>query len=135
MHTTLPIPMISSQSPFRMPKGDHSKGKIATGILSPTVRPQYQPPVITDEYVLFFGYEGFYPEVCLQQWYPTTFYDPDSCNPETGAPLHFRTSEQYMMYWKALLMGDDESAMKIIKSTTPKQAKSLGRQVKDFDQV
>ena len=34
-----------------------------------------------------------------------------------------------MMYWKALLMGDDEVALKIADSTIPAEAQALGRQV------
>ena len=39
-----------------------------------------------------------------------------------------------MMYFKALLMGDDAIAEKIYASQTPREAKALGRQVSNFDQ-
>ena len=39
-----------------------------------------------------------------------------------------------MMYFKALLMGDDEVAEKILAASGPGEAKALGREVKEFDQ-
>lgn len=47
----------------------------------------------------------------------------------------FKTSEQYMMAMKAQLMRDLETAEKIMASTTPAEAKTLGRQVKNFNQA
>ena len=82
----------------------------------------------------FKGYDGPHPEVCLQQWYPSPFNDPDFSHPETGKPLEFHTAEQYMMYWKALLMGDDATAEKILATSGPAEAKALGREVSNFDQ-
>ncbi len=71
----------------------------------PSLPPELQyaqdlPPKVTDKYVLFFGFDGPEPECCLQQWYPSPFTESD---PKTGGTRHFRTSEQYMMYHKALL--------------------------------
>lgn len=37
------------------------------------------------------------------------------------------------MYLKALYFGDLEVAEKILSAVTPKEAKKLGRQVKNFD--
>lgn len=39
-----------------------------------------------------------------------------------------------MMYWKALLMGDDAIAEKILATSGPAEAKALGREVSNFDQ-
>ena len=89
------------------------------------------PPKVTDKYVFFFGFEGPEPENCFQQWYPSSFNDPhDKLQP--GAT--FPTTEHYMMYHKALLMGDSEIAEKIRKSDTPAQAKTFGREVRNFKQ-
>ena len=101
---------------------------------------QSLPPKVTDKFVLFYGWEdrgSSYPEVCLQQWYPSPFYDPeasggyddDEDTVSDKKPLEFHTTEQYMMYWKALLMGDDEVALKIVDCKTPAEAKALGREV------
>ena len=95
------------------------------------------PPKVTDKFVFFFGWEGPYPEGCLQQWYPSPFIDPEASggyddddeNVPERQPLKFHSAEQYMMYWKALLMGDDEVALKIVDCKTPAEAKALGREV------
>ena len=46
----------------------------------------------------------------------------------------FQTAEQYMMYMKAKLFNDEDIANQILRCTDPKEAKSLGRKVKNFDQ-
>jgi hypothetical protein len=89
------------------------------------------PPKVTDKYVLFFGFDGPEPECSLQQWYPSPFTEHD---PKTGGTRHFKTSEQYMMYHKALLMGDSEIADQTLAAETPGEAKGLGRKVRGFDQ-
>jgi ribA/ribD-fused uncharacterized protein len=88
-------------------------------------------PKVTDSHVFFFGYEGPEPEVCLQQWYPSQFSDANSSQ---GKRLTFGTSEQYMMYAKALLMSDSATVQKILEAPGPAEAKALGREVKNFDQ-
>ena len=93
------------------------------------------PPKITDRHVFFFGYEGPEPEVCFQQWYPSPFTDPEAVDDKTGKPLTFGTSEQYMMWAKALAMSDAATAQEILDAPGPAEAKSLGRQVKNFDQA
>jgi len=91
---------------------------------------QKLPPRVTDRYVLFFGYED--PELgCLQQWYPSPFVEKDA---QSGDERHFHTSEQYMMFHKALLMGDTEIAEQTLACATPGEAKALGRKVRNFDQ-
>jgi len=47
---------------------------------------------------------------------------------------NFMSAEHYMMYMKAKLFNDEEIANRILRCTDPKEAKSLGRQVKNFDQ-
>ncbi|EME46059.1 hypothetical protein DOTSEDRAFT_22171 [Dothistroma septosporum NZE10] len=66
------------------------------------------PPKVTDKSVFFFGFD----------------------RPEKECCLH----EQYMMYHKALLMGDEEVAAKVLEADTPAKAKKLGREVKNFKQ-
>ncbi len=82
------------------------------------------PPRVIDTHVLFFGYEGEDPHVSLQQWYPSPFKDDSH---------EYITTEHYMMYQKAILMGDEEIAAKILAAPHPSEAKALGRQVKNFD--
>ena len=47
--------------------------------------------------------------------------------------LTFNCAEQYMMYKKAILFKDYETADAIMKATQPWEQKALGRQVKNFD--
>ena len=60
----------------------------------------------------------------FSNWHPSVFVD------ETGT--RFLTSEQYMMYKKALLFNDTETAEKILQATHPSTQKQLGREVKGF---
>src|SRR5690606_17756368 len=46
----------------------------------------------------------------------------------------FATAEHYMMWRKALLFDDRDSAERILAAGHPKQAKDLGRGVRGFDQ-
>src|SRR5690606_28669148 len=59
------------------------------------------------------------------QWAQTPFKDSENS---------YLTAEQYMMYHKAKLFGDDEKAREILKAHDPKTQKQLGRQVKGFDE-
>lgn len=47
----------------------------------------------------------------------------------------FKCVEQYMMWSKAVMMGDFEIAGKILSISGPKKMKALGREVKNFNQV
>lgn len=44
----------------------------------------------------------------------------------------FNCGEQFMMYMKARISFDQDSADKILKETNPRKQKALGRQVKNF---
>lgn len=46
---------------------------------------------------------------------------------------HFFNTEQYFMYIKAMTFDDHETAEKILKTSSPKKAKDLGREVKNYD--
>ena len=83
---------------------------------------------VTPEYLFFWGHKNPKNEVnktCLSQWYPCRFRD--------GIPM-YKTAEHYMMAMKALLFDDAETHTKIMESVHPNEAKSLGRQVKNFDE-
>ena len=67
-----------------------------------------------------FFYGPFHP---LSQWY-TSFFDIDG--------IRFNSAEQWMMYAKAMLFGDNETANKILVSDSPSIQRKLGRQVKYF---
>lgn len=73
--------------------------------------------LITEKYVFFWN--GIY-----SQWYRSDF---------TIADMTFNCCEQYMMYKKAMLFGDEEIADQIMEATHPSEQKSLGRLVKNFN--
>lgn len=66
----------------------------------------------TDEYGIF------------SQWAATDF---------TIEGITFSSAEQYMMYKKACLFGDQIIAEEILKENDPVKIKDLGRRVKNFD--
>ena len=69
------------------------------------------------KYVTFWG-------SCFSNFYPCSF-DLDGRT--------WNCSEQYFMYMKAKLFGDEEIAEKILQSHEAADAKKLGRKVKNFD--
>ncbi|MET7423116.1 NADAR family protein [Dactylosporangium sp. NPDC005555] len=61
---------------------------------------------------------------CLSQWWPAEF---------TVDGVRFASAEHYMMWSKATLFGDAATAAKVLTAGHPNDAKTLGRQVRDFD--
>lgn len=59
------------------------------------------------------------------QWYRSEFQSEDGKS--------FNCAEQYMMWRKASLFGDYDTAKAILGTTSAKKQKQLGRQVKGFD--
>lgn len=70
------------------------------------------------------------PHGFLSQWYLCTFTAPSPVRSEPD--MTFVTTEQYMMYHKAMLFDDHETAKKIMKTKQPAQQKALGREVGGF---
>jgi len=68
----------------------------------------------------FFGAEN-----PLSNWHPAKFIVNN---------IQFCNNEQFMMYCKAKLFGDNETAKEILTATTPREHKALGRKVKLFDE-
>lgn len=87
--------------------------------------------MITDihngKYTFFYGGP-------FSQWFHSYFKVRENKigNYKSG-PFLFNTAEQYMMYQKAALFEDYNAAALILKSTSPKEQKALGRGVIDFD--
>lgn len=73
----------------------------------------------TEKYTFFFR-----PSQMFSQWYPSTFV-------VDGRTFH--CAEQYMMYGKAVLFGDEPIAAQILLAASPKEHKALGRKVAGFD--
>lgn len=61
----------------------------------------------------------------LSNWYLSKF---------TVDGVTFSSTEQYMMYKKALLFQDQESAEKILRTDNVSEIKTLGRNVQNFDE-
>jgi ribA/ribD-fused uncharacterized protein len=61
----------------------------------------------------------------FSQWYPS-FFKVDG--------IEYCCCEQYMMAKKALFFGDNDTHKKIMGTTSPKEQKKLGREVKNFNE-
>lgn len=76
---------------------------------------------VTKNYIFFWGGS------ILSNWAETPLILPD-------INVTVPTSEHYFMYLKAMYFKDTETAEKILKSKTPRDAKKLGREVKNFSE-
>lgn len=79
------------------------------------------------EYLFFWGHQtqkGVVDQSCLSQWYPSEFEDDG---------VVFSTAEHFMMAGKSELFKDMETWEEIVESKDPKDAKGLGRKIKNFD--
>ena len=72
-----------------------------------------------DGSVYFWNPDGTWQEF-LSQWYACSFAEKDAAATSEGAgqdekkTIHYRTTEMYMMYQKAVLFSDAETARKIL---------------------
>ncbi len=80
---------------------------------------------VYDKHVAFWG-------GAFSNFYPCDIHVETDWN---GNPvdIHFHCSEQYFMWLKATWFDDEEIADKILEAKTPKEAKALGRQVRNFN--
>jgi ribA/ribD-fused uncharacterized protein len=80
------------------------------------------------DFLFFWGHQpskdGSVIKTCFSQWWPAAFRENEHV---------FLTAEHYMMSKKSQLFGDNETFERILKKTSPKDVKDLGRQVKNFD--
>lgn len=60
----------------------------------------------------------------LSNWQPSKF---------VVAGITYNCGEQYMMYQKAIIFNDIDTANKILNESQPSKQKSMGRLVKNFD--
>ncbi len=75
---------------------------------------------------IFFWKENENPYGIFCQWYNSPFVDKNNNK--------FANAEQYMMFRKAKLFKDEETAQEILKTSLPKDVKLLGRKVRNFDE-
>ncbi|CAZ86078.1 unnamed protein product [Tuber melanosporum] len=66
----------------------------------------------------------------FSQWYEDEFTAPFD-----GEQMRFGTAEQYMMYSKAVLFNDPDTAAEIMKTMNPSTQRALGRKVRNFTDV
>ena len=82
------------------------------------------------KYLTFWGHQplptGEVGKGCLSQWWPSAF---------TVDGLTFATAEHYMMWRKAMLFAEEQTAGQILAAPDPAGAKALGRKVRGFDQA
>jgi len=76
-----------------------------------------------EQFTLF--YDGVF-----SNWYIAPFKDAEKLDEKANV---FNCVEQYMMYNKALVFCDFETASKIMQTSSPRRQKELGREVKGFD--
>lgn len=79
---------------------------------------------ITDTHIYFWG-------SYLSNFYPCEI---KMLIPERDNFYTFSSSEQLFMYFKATKFEDKEIMERILNSSTPKEAKKLGRKIKEFDE-
>ncbi len=82
------------------------------------------------DYVFFWGHQpkknGKIGKNCFSQWWKSNFMNNEE--------VVFSTAEKWMMFKKAELFKDQTILNKILVLNDPKEIKSLGRQIKGFDQ-
>lgn len=87
-------------------------------------------PLRTTKYVFFWGHrpqrDGSVGPGCLSQWWPAAFAIDG---------LEYATAEHWMMWSKATLFGDTETASQVLAADHPNAAKTLGRTVRGFDEA
>lgn len=80
-------------------------------------------------YLFFWGHKplpnGEIGKSCLSQWWPAAFSIDE---------ITYPTAEHFMMSEKARLFDDEATRTKILQAPTPKSAKQLGREVKNFNE-
>ncbi len=82
---------------------------------------------------IFFFREHEQPHGFLSQWYNSPFTASPPSTSMSEYSMAFLTTEQYMMYHKAIAFKDQEIADAIMLEPRPHEQKALGRKVKGFD--
>src|SRR5262249_34939581 len=98
------------------PEGVHGAVFRPAGLPVPFLKNR-RPPMPAEMFTLFWHGP-------ISQWHPSAF---------EVAGVRFAFAEQFMMYSKALLFGDRDTAAKIMAAGTPREQKKLGREVRNFD--
>jgi ribA/ribD-fused uncharacterized protein len=82
------------------------------------------------KFLFFWGHQpqrdGSVGAGCLSQWWESPF--------EVDGQV-YATAEHWMMWSKAMLFGDTETAARVLTAGHPNEAKNLGRLVRSFDET
>lgn len=76
---------------------------------------------------VYFWRQTEQPYGVFSNWAITPFTDQNG--------ISYMSTEHYMMYHKALLMNDTVMGKTILAASTPKQAKDLGRKIRNWDET
>jgi len=81
------------------------------------------------DFLFFWGHrprrDGEIGPECLSQWWPAEFRIDG---------IAYSTAEHFMMAAKARLFRDEEMAGRILETPSPRDAKALGRAIRDYDE-
>ena len=80
------------------------------------------------KYLFFWGHrkaKSGISKSCFSQWYDS---------PYKSEGLSFLTAEHHMMYQKAILFQDSSAGERLLRASSPGEAKAIGREVVGFDQ-
>ena len=72
--------------------------------------------------------------VCFWNEWPSNWHPAEFDIEVNGVTCHFYNTEQYFMYMKAIVFGDEEIARQILEVSDPKKVKALGRKVQNYDE-
>ena len=73
--------------------------------------------------------------VCFWNEWPSNWHPVEFDVEVNGVKCHFYNTEQYFMYMKAIVFGDEEIAKQILEVSDPKKVKALGRKVQNYDEA
>ena len=83
---------------------------------------------VLPEFLFFWGHKSYGNQIrkpCLSQWWPCKF---------KSNGIEYNCAEQYMMSEKAKLFKDEETNQLILKETSQRNIKQLGRLIKNFNE-
>ena len=73
--------------------------------------------------------------VCFWSEWPSNWHPAEFDIEVNEVQCHFYNAEQYFMYMKAIVFGDEEIAKQILEDGDPKKVKALGRKVQNYDEA
>jgi len=72
--------------------------------------------------------------VCFWNEWPSNWHPAEFDIEVNEVQCHFYNTEQYFMYMKAIVFGDEDIAKQILEDGDPKKVKALGRKVQNYDE-